>query len=313
MWSSVYVEMVANEFWYLCVLGDGRSMPLPLLGGLSPCTFPPFSDGVWAGLPFIDPPPHSESETTALALALSFSFSLSVWLTGLGMPRPPGLLSPVPEPCPEPGSLSLEPCDAATEGLMSPEPVSMVVLTGRAELGRVKVRVLVFAGRGRERYCRDVLAFGDRKPLWSLLETSRLVFRPPPPAPGFTGIPDVLGIFPTVAEPLGMPLLTALVTLGGLELFVLLLVAAAGFLKPKFPPVEGLTRPDGGLRCSAAPVPFRWSLPASEEERWRLEVFTAKRDLSMGFPSDFTVPKAEKKKPDEQLEQSKVVWNDDWN
>ena len=287
--------------WYLCVLGEGRSMPLLLLGGLSPCTFPPFSDGVWAGLPFRDPPPHSESDTTALALALSFSFSLSVWLTGLGLsiPRPPALLNPVPEPCPEVGSLSLELWGAVVEGFISPEPASMVVLMGRAELGRVRVRVLVFAGRGRDRYWRDVLAFGDRNPLWSLFETSRLVFRPPPlllPAPGLTGIPEVLGIFPTVAETQGIALPPVLVTVGVLALCEPLLVAVVGFLKPKFPPVEGLTRPDGGLRCSPVPVPFLWSLPASEEERWRPEVFSANRDLSIGLPSDFTEPRELEKK-----------------
>lgn len=48
--------------------------------------------------------------------------------------------------------MSLEPWGAVVEGFISPEPVSMVVLIGRAELGRVRVRVLVFAGRGRDRY-----------------------------------------------------------------------------------------------------------------------------------------------------------------
>lgn len=144
------------------------------------------------------------------------------------------------------------------EGFTDAVPASMVVLIGRAELGRVSVNALVFAGRGKDRYWRDVLAFGDRKPLWSAFGTSRLVLRPPlpPPAPGLTGIPDVLGVFPTVAEPQGMELPPVLITAGILPLLVLLLVAVLGFLKPKFPPVDGLTRPDGGLRCSPAPRPF---------------------------------------------------------
>lgn len=176
-------------------------------------------------------------------------------------------------------------------GLTSPELVSTVVLSGRAELGRVSVKVFVLAGRGKERYWSDVLAFGERKPLWSLLDTSRLVLRPPPPpaAAGLTGIPDVLGVFPIVAEPLGMVLPPVLITVGIVPLFELVVVVG-GFLKPKFPPVEGLTRPDGGLRCSLATVPFLCSFPASEEERCRPDAFTAKRDFSIGFPSDFTIP-----------------------
>lgn len=165
----------------------------------------------------------------------------------------------MPEPSPEPGSLSLEPWGAAAEGgFADVEPASMVVLIGRAELGRVRVSALVLAGRGKDRYWRDVLAFGDRKPLWSVFKTSRLVLRPPPPppAPGLTGIPDILGVFPTVAEPQGMPLPPAFATGGAPALAAPLLVAALGFLKPKFPPVDGLTRPDGGLRCSPAPIPF---------------------------------------------------------
>lgn len=276
------------------MLGEGMSEHLPLLGGLRPCSFPPFSEGVCAGLAFTEPLPHSESDTTALALALSFSFSRSVWLTGpgLGIPRPAPLLEPVPEPSPEAGSLSLEPWGAVEEGFTGAEPASMVVLIGRAELGRVRVNALVLAGRGKDRYWRDVLAFGDRKPLWSVFGTSRLVLRPlpPPPAPGLTGIPDVLGIFPTVAEPQGMELPPVLITVGILTVLALLLVAGLGFLKPKFPPVDGLTRPDGGLRWSPAPRPFLWSFPASEEERWRPEAFTANRDLSTSLLSVFTVP-----------------------
>lgn len=268
------------------MLGEGKSKPLPLLGGLSPCSFPPCSEWPFGG-------PHSESGTTALALALSFS--LSVWLTGLGLgtPRPAvGLLSPDPVLSPEAGSFSLD------VALIDPEDVSTVVLMGRAELGRVRVRVLVLAGRGRERYWRDVLALVDRKPLWSLVETSRLVLRPPPPPelppPGLTGIPDVLGIFPAAVGPQGMPLPPVPATAGTAELLAPLPAAVAvGFLKPKFPPVEGLTRPEGGLRCSPAPLVFLWSLPASEEERWRPEVFTANLDLSIGFPSDLTVPEGE--------------------
>lgn len=182
---------------------------------------------------------------------------------GLGIPRPPVL----PELSPEVASLILEPCVAVLESLVSPDPVSMVVLTGRAELGRVRVRVLVFAGRGRERYWSDVLAFGDRNPLWSPFETSKLVLRPPAPAFGLTGMPDVLGIFPTNAELLGMVLMPVLAALGVMEMFAPVLVVVGGFLKPKFPPAEGLTSPDGGLRCSPGPVLFRPSLPASEEER----------------------------------------------
>lgn len=271
------------------MLGEGMSEHLPMLGGRRPCSFPPFSEGVCAGLAFAESLAHSESDTTALALALSFSFSRSVWLTGprLGIPRAAPLLEPVPADRPEAGSLSLELRGAAEEGFTGAKPASTVVLIGRAELGRVRVKALVFAGRGKDRYWRDVLAFGDRNPLWSGFGTSRLVLRPapPPPAPGLTGIPDILGVFPTVAEPQGMELPPGMLTL-----LVLLLVAVPGFLKPKFPPVEGLTRPDGGLRCSPAPRQFLWSFPASEEERWRPEAFTANRDLSTSLPSVFTVP-----------------------
>lgn len=277
------------------MLGEGMSEHLPLLGGLRACSFPPFSEGVCAGLAFTEPLPHSESDTTALALALSFSFSLSVRLTGmgLGIPRPTPLLEAVPEPSPEAGSLSLEPWGAVEEGFTWAEPASMVVLIGRAELGRVRVNVLVFAGRGKDRYWRDVLAVGDRKPLWSEFGTSRLVLRPPLPlpAPGLTGIPDVLGVFPTVAEPQGMEPPPVPNAVGIATVLAPLLVAVLGFLKPKFPPVDGLTRPDGGLRCSPAPRPFLWSFPASEEERWSPEAFTANRDLSAGLLSVFTVPR----------------------
>lgn len=206
---------------------------------------------------------------------------------GLGIPRPPVLPEPSPE---EEGSLSLEPCGAALEGLVSPVPVSMVVLTGRAELGLVRVRVFVLDGRGRERYWRDVLAVGDRNPLWSLLDTSKLVLRPPAPAHGLTGMPDVLGILPTATVLLCMELTHVLAALSVLEMFVPLLVVVGGFLKPKFPPAEGRTSPDGGLRCSPVPVPFWLSLPASEEERCSPEFFTANLDLSMGFTSDFMEP-----------------------
>lgn len=282
------------------MLGEGKSKHLLLLGGLNPCSFPPCSEWAWACPPLSGPCPHSESDTTALALALSFSFSLSVWLTGLGLgiPRPTVvLLNPVLSP--EAGSFSLDVCGApVAEALIDPEDASPVVLMGRAELGRVRVRVLVLAGRGRERYWRDVLALADRKPLWSLVETSRLVLRPALPLelppPGLTGIPDILGIFPAAVGPQGMlqppvPRMT-----GTTVLLVQLPVAVVfDFLKPKFPPVEGLTRPEGGLRCSPAPLVFLWSLPASEEERWRPEVFTANLDLSIGFPSDLAVPKGE--------------------
>lgn len=210
------------------MFGDGRSVDLLLLGGLSPNSFPPFSVGVRAGPPFRDTAALSESDATALALALSFSFSLSVWLTGLGLgiPRLPVLFNPIPGVC----SLSLEFWGTVVEGLISPELVSMVLLTGRAELGRVRVRVLVLAGRGKERYWRDVLAFGDKNPVWSLLETSRLVLRPPPPAPGLTGMPDILIPFPTFVELLGMQLPPVLITGATLGLLVLLQVAVVGFL-----------------------------------------------------------------------------------
>lgn len=161
-----------------------------------------------------------------------------------------------------------------------------VVLRGRAELGRVKVKVLVLAGRGRERYCRDVLALEDRKPLWSLLDTSRLILRPPAPLlTGLTGMADVLGVFPTVAE-----LLVVVLAVGMLLVPVpLAVVAEGGFLKPKLPPADGRTRPEGGLRGSAATEAF-FSLPASDEDRCRPEDFTARRDFSVGFPSGFTTP-----------------------
>lgn len=171
------------------------------------------------------------------------------------------------------------------EGLTRPVLESPVVLSGRAELGRVKVKVLVLAGRGRERYCRDVLALEDRKPLWSLLDTSRLILRPPALLlTGLTGMADVLGFFPTVAG-----LFVVVLAVGMLLLPVLFAVVVGGFLKPKFPPVDGRTRPEGGLRGSAATEAF-FSLPASDDDRCRPEDFTARRDFSMGFPSGFTTP-----------------------
>ncbi|KAG7259717.1 hypothetical protein CRUP_026757 [Coryphaenoides rupestris] len=204
------------------------------------------------------PPPHSLSDTTALALARSFSFSRSVWFTGPGLgmpPRPPGLARPeVPEPMPDAGSLSLELWGAAAEvGLLSPEPASPAGAAGRAELGRVSVSVLVLAGRGRERYWRDPRALGDRKPLGSLLRTSRLVFRLLPPT-GFTGIPDVLGA-------LGGTPVVPMFPLGWCDPLVAVVVAVeTGFLKPKFPPVEGRTRPDGGFLCSPTVLLGCWFL-----------------------------------------------------
>lgn len=157
------------------------------------------------------------SAPTALALARSFSFSRSVWFTGPELVRlvilAPQLLI----------SLTLGPVEAIGTGFRLNRPVSMVPLTGR-EAGRpITLSVLDLAGRGRLRYWMLFRAFGPRK-LCSLL-ASKLFFRPvgAPPPTGFTGMPDDLGVFPTVAEPLEIVVPPAVIT-------VAVPVAVGGFL-----------------------------------------------------------------------------------
>lgn len=153
---------------------------------------------------FTDPSPHSESDTTALALA--FSFSRSVWLTGI---FPPRLARPALFPLP--GSLSLD-GGGMEEVFTLRVPMSIVLLTGRPP-GRAPTSdsALDLAGRGRLRYWMLLRALGDRKPC-SEFDTSRLVFLPPPTAGLMPGMPEDLGILPTVAEPPEMAVPPAVIT-----------------------------------------------------------------------------------------------------
>ncbi len=182
---------------HLWELGEGSSEYLLRLDG---CRSPSSLEGgssvlcVGVNVPFFSgpPPPHSESDTTALALA--FSFSRSVWLTGA---HPPVLARW--ELFTLPGSFSL---DGAGTVFRPCRPASMLLLMGRAPVRPpVKLKVLDLAGLGRLRYCMLLRAFGAKK-LWSQFDTSRLVLRPPPtpPAEGFTGIPEVLGVLLTITE-----------------------------------------------------------------------------------------------------------------
>lgn len=157
------------------------------------------------------------SAPTALALARSFSFSLSVWLTG------PELVRLAILPLQLPGSLTLSPAEAMGTGFRLNRLGSMVPLTGRGAGRPITLSVLDLAGRGRLRYWMLFRAFGPRK-LCSLL-ASKLFFRPDgaPPTPGFTGMPDDLGVFPTVAEPVEMVAPPAVIT-------VAVPVAVDGFL-----------------------------------------------------------------------------------
>lgn len=54
-------------------------------------------------------------------------------------------------------------------------------------------------------------AFGARNPFSPLL-ASRLFFRLPPPGTGLVGMPEDLGVLPTVADPLEMVAPPAVIT-----------------------------------------------------------------------------------------------------
>lgn len=186
---------------HLGVVGEDSSGYLPLLVRLRPCSFRVASpvDGV-----SLFKEPQSRS---ALALALSFSFSRSVMFTGPAPVRldilPPQL----------PSSFALGPVEDMATGFRVNRPGSMTPLTGRGAERPITLSVLDLAGRGRLRYWMLFRAFGARK-LCSLL-ASKLFFRPegaPPPPTGFMGMPDDLGVFPTVEEPLEMAAPPAVIT-----------------------------------------------------------------------------------------------------
>lgn len=200
---------------HLGVVGEDSSGYLLLLVRLRPCSFIADSPVDWVSSPFREP--QSMSAPTALALALSFSFSRSVWFTGPVLVRLALLLLQLL------GSLTLGPVDAMGTGFRLNRLGSMVPLTSRGAGRPITLSVLDLAGRGRLRYCMLFRAFGPRK-LCSLL-ASKLFFRPEgvPPPTGFTGIPDDLGVFPTVAEPLEMVAPPAVIT-------VAVPVAVGGFL-----------------------------------------------------------------------------------
>lgn len=174
----------------LGVVGEDSSGYLLLLVRLRPCSFtvgsPAHSD--WLSSPFREP------QSTALALARSFSFSLSVWFTG------PVLVLLIILPLQLLDSLILGPVEAMGTGFKLNRVGSMVPLVGRAAGRPITLRALDLAGRGRLRYWMLFRAFGPRKPC-SLL-ASKLFFLPKlvPPPTGLTGMPDDLGVFPTVAE-----------------------------------------------------------------------------------------------------------------
>lgn len=199
------------------MVGDDSSGYLLLLVRLRPCSFtedsPVDSDGACS--PFSEA--QSMSATTALALALSFSFSRSVWFTGPVLVRLVILMLELL------GSLTLGPEEVMGTGFKDSRLESIVLLTGRVVGRPITLSVLDLAGRGRLRYWMLFRAFGPRK-LCSLL-ASKLFFLPEgiPPPTGFTGMPDDLGVFPTVAEPLEMVAPPAVMT-------VAVPVAVGGFL-----------------------------------------------------------------------------------
>lgn len=196
-------------------MGDDSSGYLLLLVRFRPWSLTAESPVDWGSSPFRAP--QSTSAPTAFALALSFSFSRSVWLTGLLLVRLDILLLH------KPGSLTLRPAEAMDTGFRLSRLGSMVPLAGRAAGRPITLSVLDLAGRGKLRYWMLLRALGPRK-LCSLL-ASKLFFRPGgvPPPTGFTGIPDDLGVFPTVAEPLEMVAPPAVIT-------VAVPVAVGGFL-----------------------------------------------------------------------------------
>lgn len=204
-----------QHFNDLGVVGDDSSGYLLLLVRLRPCSLTADTSVDWLSSPFREP--QSMSAPTALALARSFSFSRSVWFTGPVLVRLAILLLQLL------GSLTRGPVEAMGTGFKLNRLGSMVPLTGRGTGRPITLSVLDLAGRGKLRYWMLFRAFGPRK-LCSLL-ASKLFFRPDgtPPPTGFTGMPDDLGVFPTVAEPLEMVVPPAVIT-------VAVPVAVGGFL-----------------------------------------------------------------------------------
>lgn len=181
----------------------------------------------------------SESETA------TFSFSLSVWLTVTGLERPDPILV---------GSLSFE-VVAPADLLLTLE--SMLLVLDRWPPRPGMPLGLDFEGRGRLRYCREVLELTCSATSSWCWEPSKLVFLPAFDLPPMAAD---LGILPSVADPLVMvaPLLVIMAADP----------APLGFLNPKEPVAMDLPMPEGGFFPSSPLL-----LPASEGDLGRDDPF----------------------------------------
>lgn len=126
--------------------------------------------------------------------------------------------------------------------------------------------VLDLSGRGKLRYCRLVLELINKIPSSKFWEPSRLVFLTDV---DLLGIPDDLGAFPSVAEPLVTVTPLAVVD-----------EQTAAFLNPKDPAVGVRAIPEGGFFPSSPLL-----LPASEGECWLVVLFRDTFPFSETFPS----------------------------
>lgn len=207
-------------------------------GCLSPCVPQALADvGLDLGEP--DKETLSESETA------TFSFSLSVWLTVTGLERPEPIFV---------GSLSFE-VVAPADLLLTLESILLVLDLWPPRPGMPLV--LDLDGRGKLRYCREVLVLTCSPTSSWFCDPSKLVFLP---AFDFPPMAADLGILPSVAEPLVMvaPLLVIIAEDP----------TPLGFLNPKEPVAVDLPMPEGGFFPSS-PLLF----PASDGDLCRDDPF----------------------------------------